>query len=124
MQELRLSTLKKTWIFDLDGTLVIHNGYKEGQDVLLPGVKEFMSQIPEDDYIMILTSREKEAELKTTQFLKDNGIRYDHIQFEMPMGERLLFNDDKPSGLQMCYGIRHSRNVGLEDTSIVIDESL
>ena len=34
-EELILSTLPKTWIFDLDGTLVKHNGYKEdGIDIL------------------------------------------------------------------------------------------
>ena len=38
--ELTLSTLPKTWLFDIDGTLVKHNGYKEGGDVLLPGVRE------------------------------------------------------------------------------------
>ena len=38
------SNLNKTWIFDLDGTLVIHNGYKCGEDTLLPGVKEFFDE--------------------------------------------------------------------------------
>lgn len=37
---LTLSTLPKTWIFDLDGTLVKHNGYKiDGHDTLLERVK-------------------------------------------------------------------------------------
>ena len=31
----RLDDIEKTWIFDLDGTLVVHNGYKNGVDVLL-----------------------------------------------------------------------------------------
>ena len=34
----RLDDIEKTWIFDLDGTLVVHNGYKNGVDELLPGV--------------------------------------------------------------------------------------
>ena len=37
----RLDDIEKTWIFDLDGTLVVHNGYKGGMDTLLPGVKDF-----------------------------------------------------------------------------------
>ena len=37
----RLDDIEKTWIFDLDGTLVVHNGYKNGVDELLPGVKKF-----------------------------------------------------------------------------------
>ena len=58
---LTLSTLPKTWIFDLDGTLVKHNGYKiDGYDSLLEGAKEYLDQIPDDDYILILTSRTDE----------------------------------------------------------------
>ena len=41
-EKIILSTLAKTWIFDLDGTLVKHNGYKsDGQDTLLKGVSEY-----------------------------------------------------------------------------------
>lgn len=41
-----LSPLGKTWILDLDGTLVKHNGYKlDGHDTLLPGAKDFLKQI-------------------------------------------------------------------------------
>jgi len=28
---LKLSSLPKTWIIDLDGTILKHNGYKEGK---------------------------------------------------------------------------------------------
>ena len=45
-----LSTLSKTWVFDLDGTLLKHNGYKiDGKDTLLPGVKEYLATIPDED---------------------------------------------------------------------------
>ena len=48
--QLNLSTLSKTWIFDLDGTLVKHNGYKlDGMDTLLEGVKEYLENIPRED---------------------------------------------------------------------------
>ena len=36
-QDLKISTLGHTWILDLDGTLVEHNGYKTGEDKLLKG---------------------------------------------------------------------------------------
>ncbi len=59
-QEMILSTLPKTWIFDLDGTLVKHNGYlTDGQDVLLDGVKEYLADIPEQDMVLILTARDR-----------------------------------------------------------------
>ena len=42
-----VSTLRKTWILDLDGTVVRHNGYKlDGEDTFLPGAKDFLQQIP------------------------------------------------------------------------------
>lgn len=122
--ELVLSPLSKTWIFDFDGTLVEHNGYKTGEDRLLPGTLELFRQIPEDDFILILTAREKEAREKTESFLKKHGLRYNQILFEMPMGERIIFNDSKPSGLKMSHAVECSRNEGLEDFSFRIDETL
>ena len=39
MYKKKISSLKKTWLFDIDGTIVKHNGYKlDGEDTLLPGV--------------------------------------------------------------------------------------
>ncbi len=121
---LRLSPLNKTWIFDFDGTLVEHNGYKSGADKFLPGAKEFLQAIPQDDFVIIMTAREKEAKHITEKFLKENNIRYNEILFEMPMGERILFNDDKPSGLKCAYAISPKRNEGLSNINIVIDKNL
>lgn len=121
---LRLSALNKTWIFDFDGTLVEHNGYKTGEDKFLPGAKEFLQSIPKEDYILIMTAREKEARKKTEEFLHKNDIRYNEILFEMPMGERILFNDNKPSGLRCAYSISPERNQGLANINVIIDENL
>ena len=67
--ELILSTLAKTWIFDLDGTIVKHNGYKtDGEDSLLPGAKEYLEAIPPQDKIIIFTSRREEYRDKTLSF--------------------------------------------------------
>ena len=123
-QELVLSTLGKTWIFDLDGTLVEHNGYKNGDDHWLPGALELLKVIPETDYILILTAREKEAREKTEIFLKKYGIRYNDIKFEMPMGERILLNDSKPSGLRMSHSVECNRNEGLADLKVLINKNL
>ncbi len=122
--ELTMSTLSKTWVFDLDGTLVEQNGYKTREDKLLPRVKDFWAQIPETDYILILTAREIAVKEKTEKFLKNNLIRFNKIIFEMPMGERILINDDKPSGLPMAFSVRPKRNEGLTNLRIDIDESL
>lgn len=108
---LNLSALAKTWIFDLDGTLVKHNGYKvDGKDSLLPGVKEYMAQIPIKDTIILLTSRKMPYRDMTVRFLRENEIRYDAILFGMPMGERIVVNDRKPSGIDMAIAINVDRD--------------
>ena len=71
-----LSTLPKTWVFDLDGTLLKHNGYKiDGVDTVLPGALEYLATIPNEDKIVIFTSRTDEYKQMTLDFLQDNGIR-------------------------------------------------
>ena len=115
MDKLVLSTLGHTWILDLDGTIVKHNGYKiDGEDSFLPGAEEFLKSIPEKDMIVFITSRTEEYRDITEQFLKINGIRYDHIIFNAPYGERILINDDKPSGLKMGIAVNTIRDNSVE----------
>jgi hypothetical protein len=122
MNKLILSPLNKTWLLDLDGTLVRHNGYKDGGDVLLDGVKEFFEQINPDDKIIIITSRSSEFRQTTLDFLNDHDLRFDEILFDMPMGERILINDRKPSGLDMAYAVNKNRDERL-DVKVDIDNA-
>lgn len=120
---LELSSLAHTWILDVDGTLVKHNGYKiDGHDTLLDGVKEFFAQIPQDDKIILLTARTGEYLENLKEFLKQNKLRYDHILTDMPMGERILVNDNKPSGLECAYAINKKRDEGLNVDFIVNED--
>ncbi len=108
---LKLSKLGHTWILDLDGTLVKHNGYKQdGYDTLLEGVRNFFAKIPSQDKIIILTARKQSNLTGLKRFLADNNLRYDYLLTDMPMGERILVNDNKPSGLQCAYAICQPRN--------------
>lgn len=110
-KDLILSTLPKTWIIDLDGTIVKHNGYKmDGHDTLLSGVKDYLNAIPKEDYVLILTSRENKYREETLRFIEENQLRYDQILFEMPMGERIVINDRKPSGIDMAVAINVDRD--------------
>lgn len=110
-RNLMLSTLPKTWIFDLDGTLLKHNGYKiDGEDTLLEGVKEYLDGLPKEDKVVILTSRLEDYREETMEFLCGHGIRFDEILFEMPLGERILVNDRKPSGLDMAVALNLERD--------------
>lgn len=109
--KLELSKLGHTWIFDIDGTLVKHNGYKiDGHDTLLDGVEEFFKSIPNNDYIILVTSRTDEQKSSTIRFLQDNNIRFNNIIFNLPYGERILVNDKKPSGLEMSKAINLDRD--------------
>jgi hydroxymethylpyrimidine pyrophosphatase-like HAD family hydrolase len=108
-----LSTnLGHTWFIDLDGTILNHNGYINGNDCLLPGVKELWAAIPEDDYIIITTGREEVYKESSLKILTDNGLRYDHAIFGLPLGERIVVNDLKPEGLKTAIAWNVKRNLG------------
>ena len=112
---LELSSLAKTWILDVDGTIVKHNGYLiDGYDTLLDGVEEFIDKISPNDKVILLTARKEEYLENLKDFLEQNKIRYDYLLTDMPMGERILFNDAKPSGLKTAYAFNLPRNQGLD----------
>ena len=105
------SPLAKTWILDIDGTIVKHNGYKiDGYDTLLEGVKEFFSDLSQDDKVILLTARKGEYLDNLKEFLKCNNIRYDYLISDMPFGERIIINDRKPSGLNTAYAVNKNRD--------------
>lgn len=119
-----LSSLGHTWILDLDGTIVKHNGYKiDGQDTFLDGAEAFLKSLPEQDKIIFLTSREENLKERTESFLMEHEIRFDGILYGMPYGERILFNDCKPSGLKMGIAVNMERDV-FRGPELVIDEDL
>ena len=119
-----ISPLAKTWVLDLDGTVVKHNGYKlDGRDSLLSGAKEFFQRLPSEDMVVFLTSRPPELAEMTEAFLHENGLRFDAILYGAPYGERILINDRKPSGLKTAIAINTRRN-RFPDTEFVVDEKL
>jgi hydroxymethylpyrimidine pyrophosphatase-like HAD family hydrolase len=109
-----LSTLSHTWFFDLDGTILNHNAHVGGQDSLLDGVKELWKTIPEDDFIIITTGRTEQYRKSTLDFLKENGIRYNLALFDLPLGERIVVNDIKDSGLKCAIAWNVERNKGFK----------
>jgi PhoPQ-activated pathogenicity-related protein len=115
---LKMSSLPKTWIIDLDGTVFLHNGYLLGKDILLPGVKNFFDNIPSSDKIILITARNESFREFTERSLIGYGIRYDLLIMNLPVGERILINDKKPKGLRTAYAVNLTRNKGLSDISI------
>ena len=121
---LEFSPLAKTWVLDVDGTLVKHNGYKiDGYDTLLEGVSEFFETLNSNDKVVLLTARKEEYLQDLKDFLAKNNIRYDYLLTDMPMGERILVNDRKPSGLDMAFAINKNRDAAF-DIAYKINEDL
>ena len=89
----------------------------------MAGAKEFLATLPLTDMLIFVTARKEEYRAATEAFLKENGIRYDHIIFGAPMGERILINDKKPSGLPMSHAVNTERDVFMQD-AFVVDETL
>ncbi len=123
-EKIVLSALPKTWILDLDGTLVKHNGYKlDSRDTLLPGAKEFLASLRPEDMVVLITSRTEAYRDRTERFLREQGVRYDALVFGAPYGERILVNDRKPSGLATAIAVNTERDRFME-AAFEVDEGL
>jgi len=116
-----LSNLPHTWLIDLDGTIVKHNGYKNGDDELLPGIREFWEKIPPADYIVVLSARDKGQKDEALRFFRRHGLRVDEILFGLPTGERVILNDCKPGGLLTAVAVNVGRDCGLAEVTVDID---
>lgn len=81
------------------------------------------AKIPSEDTIILLTARKDMYRVQLESFLHMNGIRFDRILYDMPMGERILVNDKKPSGLVTAFAVNKDRDAPL-DLNITIDQSL
>ena len=124
MTGILVSRLAHTWLIDVDGTLLSHNGYLHGQDRLLPGVVEFWRQIPEGDTIILLSARAEDTRGDCLAVLDRAGLRYDHALFGLPTGERILINDRKPGGLVTALAVSVARDAGLAELKVTIDPAL
>lgn len=112
MDEIVVSALPKTWILDIDGTLLRHNGHLSSDgDQLLPHVPQLLSNIGPEDMVVLITSRKREYEHVTEAVLAEAGVRWDHIIWGAPYGERILVNDSKPSGLRTAVAINVPRDL-------------
>ena len=123
---IRLSNLPKTWIFDVDGTLVLHNGHiANDTEKFLDGVESFINEnVKSDDVILLTTSRTEDETSFVVDKIKQICNCDVRIVSSLPFGERLLFNDNKPSGLKTAYAINLRRDFGLVNVAVKFDESL
>ena len=100
----------KTWVIDIDGVVFVHNSYLDGEDVEVEGVREFIGGLPSEDLVILLTAREEKYRVNTEGRLQELGIRYDHIIFDIPKGERVLINDRKPDSTKTAFAVNTARN--------------
>lgn len=122
-ESIKLSSLNKTWFFDLDGTLIKHNGYKAGEEKILEGIKSFFKNNIRNGDIVIATTARKIKELKEVKKLfKKNNICINMYITDLPVGERLLFNDIKESGLKTAYSFNLIRDKGLNDYKFIYED--
>ena len=124
MTKLRVSQLNHTWLIDIDGTLLRHNGHLSAGDELLPGVVEFWAKIPAGDTIILLSARTQDHQAATLHLFDQQDLRYNHAVFGLPTGERILINDCKPSGLPTALAVNLQRDQGLGELSLTIDPKL
>ena len=130
---IRLSVLPHTWLIDIDGTALRHNGHLMADDEsnpssaaeqILPGVYDFWLRIPPQDIIILMSARKHEEKNKTIEIFNSLGLRFDHAIFDLPTGERILINDSKPLGLKTAVAVNVSRDEGLNRISFHVDEDL
>ncbi|WP_081894571.1 CBS domain-containing protein [Ruegeria halocynthiae] len=122
--KLKLSMLDHTWFIDVDGTIVVHNGHKNGGDRLLAGVAEFWAKIPETDTIILCSARTAQEQEETLAYLDSHGLRYDQVIFDLPPGERIVVNDLKPKGLACAIAVNVPRDHGLHDIEPCLADDL
>ena len=75
------------------------------------------------DIIVFIPARKHEYRAIPEMFLEDNGIRYDHIIFEAPYGERIVINDKKPSSLPVSVAVNTDRDDAWS-VSYTVDKNL
>ena len=121
---LRLSTLPHTWLIDLDGVIMPHNGHLRGDESLLPGAHELWASIPAGDCVVVMSAREEEHAAAALALMAAAGLRVDRALFGLPVGERILINDAKPGGLLTALAVNLERDKGLGSVAVELSADL
>jgi len=110
----RLSNLPKTWLIDVDGVIFPHNGYLDSaSETPLPGVLDFFRELPDGHEVVLLSARTERYRKQTEDQLGRWRIRYAALLLGLPVGERILINDEKPRGLRTAWAVSVARDAGI-----------
>lgn len=121
--------LRKTVFIDIDGCILRHNDSASLYDMitqksynglaLLPNVIDrFIEWRNKDYYIVITTARPEGCRRVTEEQLVWFGLFWDQMVMGLPVGPRVVINDQKPNGLITAEAICLTRNEGLTRVEI------
>lgn len=112
--------MSKTLFIDMDGTLVKHNYDPQNtEDEILPGVFEFLSNTKEMGCFHVLTTNrsKKNCEKILAVFADKISFAFDLELYDLPVGIRILINDNKGSEVR-AIAIPLTRDQGLEEVNL------
>lgn len=104
---------------DIDGTIIEKPGEGEVTDIestkLLPGSLEQLEKWSDQDHMIIITTaRDSSLREKTLKQLMHFGIPFTKLIMDLPVGVRILVNDNKPnSKCNRAIAISLNRNEGI-----------
>ena len=117
----------RTYIFDIDGTIVKNLTENDLElamlddtyiQELLPGVAHFFISLQETDKVIFITARLTKYREMTERMLKYNNLEYSHLIMDLPMGVRYLINDTLNPFYKKAIGINIIRDSGFGDSFI------
>jgi hypothetical protein len=113
--------LKGTILCDLDGTLIKHVPLpsETGEEIeILEGSIEKLREFKSKGYYLILTtSRIYDRVFKIIEKLKNEGLEFDQILCDLPVGPRFLINDNKDSECR-AYAIALQTDEGIKNINL------
>lgn len=109
---------RRTYFFDIDGTLFHHGhdlvGMMMGEPRLIEGTQETLLKLrAEGHYIIITTARPEGLRSLTETHLHQVGVFYDQLVMGLTSGPRVLVNDTKPDGTITAIAHSIKRDSGI-----------
>jgi hydroxymethylpyrimidine pyrophosphatase-like HAD family hydrolase len=119
-----MNAKQKTFLIDIDGTLVKHKGdlhrmITEEPEALPNVVEKFLQWRKDGHYIVLTTARAQGARYATEKQLAKLGIFYDRLIMGLTNGARVLINDTKPDGTETAFAYSIERDSGLGEVDVV-----
>lgn len=123
---LAVSSLPKTWFLDVDGTIIEHNTQFSDENLKwLPNVEEFLINLSPQDTVVLTSARKIENLNHIINLVqKISPAKVTKVVSDLGVGERILINDQKPSGLITSHSVNLKRNCGLPKPFYMTDETM